>query len=761
MKREKGKKREIGRRVGVVKELSTRTSVLTVMVFAVAARIVFNAIFLGRYGAHAMGNPETWYYYGVAEGRYQLNLFDPTYYLFKLLGFLFSGTVLLHSVIASSILLTSLTAVLIYFLVRKTQGQETALGAALIYSLLGNPFELSVASFTHDFFQLPLMIISWFLLLGIVSGAKYRRIILALILIFLLIPGFAVGPLCMATVGVAVFFFLRQLIRFRLRNTKLKDSQKELVFIGILVLITVIFRYFLYPRFWETISFFAQRLRGLNISLQRRAGSADLMPISLAGYWVQYGFLLFLLPFGFIISFKKKDALTISNFFVSIIAGMIALRGTRAMDISIAIFAGAALANWKKEWFLPGIVLPALAVPYVIARKYYPSHDVIYAAGICAVLAALALKKGKKLYYLPLTAACVFSLLVSYFKVIPSGPNIPEEEYQLLTILKGKTEEGEKIAVGTWDRGYFAEVVSGMDGLTSPGYIDKELNEFFWQPEEIAAVNFLRKKARYVIISERDFKLVAVDKKKNEFRCSHAGGFIMPSPRPSFILFKELLTYKLLYDEKDLKYFTLLKETKDSRNEGIIRLYRVEDPFPESGQVLVSVRILMSGAHSSPFKITARLENRETGDIAEESRMIEFGKEEIKTVSFRHDISGPRENFEIMYAYNPIIGYLKGTYRNRGGARQTKIVYTLVNTESGIPEEKVEELIDFKGGEKKTVKTKVSFREAGKNYRVELGMEEGIERLSLEAIKPELSVLFKGAGYYPQESEGKEDAEND
>ncbi len=730
-------------------EPGTRFCVLVIFAASFLARLVFNVMFLGRYGLHAMGNPEVWYYLGVAGGRYRLNLLDPTGWFFRALGtFLHSDEALLIGTIGIAMILTSLAAVLIFFLVRRLHGNVAGMAAGLVYAFLGNPFELSVASFTHDFFQIPLMLLSWLILPGIFApGPVVRRAALVLLLLILCPFGIAVGPLSLVTFAVILLYLLRRAQASVTKNGPVNPFTGEIVFAGFLLVLALLFRWFCYPNFWENLSRYAVQLRGLNIDLQKRAGSADLFPISLAGYWVQYGFVLLLVPFGFYRCLRKGDTIALANFFVSMIAGLIALRGSRAMDLSVAIFAGTVIANWEKGWFLPAIALAVLGVPYAIFHKYFPSHDLTYSLATAAVLIAFRLAHGQRRRYLvPLSVVCLFEMVVSYGKTVPGGPNIPEVEYRMMRGLREIARKGEKLMVGTWDRGYFAEVVSGLESLTSPGHIEKEANEFFWQPEVIAAVNFNRKQVSYVVISERDFKLSKVEEKKNEFKCSHAGGFIMPSPRPSYLVLQKLLVYQLLYDEKKLRYFTLLKEDKDTVNNVLIRIYRVEKVFPEKENVFLSVRILKNGAYADTFNITAELDDKNPEGKKPETRSEEFAAEEMKTVLFDHGIVPEPEKRDVSYVYHPAHGFIKGKYRNLGPRRRVKITYVFQDIDTGKEEFTTEEEADFRENETRTLTTKVDFR-AQRNFTVLVRADEQLERISLQAIKPELTVLFKGVGY--------------
>ena len=135
---------------------------LVVFLVSLVVRLLLDLFFQLRFGVYAANHLEVWFYVGVLEG-FKLpagGVYDPTVWFLRLVGLLFPGGLAFYGVLLSAAFLSSLTAYLVYVLVRELYDVRSGFVAGLVYGGMVEPLGLSMSGFTHDHLQLALMVAS-------------------------------------------------------------------------------------------------------------------------------------------------------------------------------------------------------------------------------------------------------------------------------------------------------------------------------------------------------------------------------------------------------------------------------------------------------------------------------------------------------------------------------------------------------------------------------------------------------------------------
>ena len=397
-----------------IEEYPIAKLMLFVFFFALSERLIVNLVFFLRWGFHTVSGIELWFYYGVAKGTFDLySAWDPSWWILKTLGFLFSGQALLYSVYLVSSLSSALNSALFCLLVSELHNKKTGFLAGLIYSSMVLPMFNSAGTVTHDIFAYPYLILS---LYGILMAFKRRGLIkipfllLCLIALFL---GRNVGPTIFVAMGTIIiylfwqgvvfflssradrrylslflflilvlyliyygsmelfgaahfstlliaagcvtgYFFLWQAVRSFFLQKESAGYLPVVLFLLITIVLVTLLHYYVMPPLMERTFDRALEERGIDVRKQIQAGSGDLLASSLGDYWLRFNFLLFFLPVGLWVALKKKDMLGWALILAAFLASRAADRGTRPLTFGFALMGALAFVNWKAsfQWIL-------------------------------------------------------------------------------------------------------------------------------------------------------------------------------------------------------------------------------------------------------------------------------------------------------------------------------------------------------------------------------------------------------------------------
>ena len=171
--------------------LDIRKASLLIFCTAFVIRGLLNYIFFERFGYRAVQYHEIWFYYGVAKGKFQLMALDPTVPILKAVN-IFSGDLLVYGIVFAGIVLSSLTAVFIFLLVRELHDNKTGIIAGLLYAALSFSASITTAGFTHDIVAVPIIVMILYLAVLAGKGEGPKRLLLMLLLIAI---GASVNPM--------------------------------------------------------------------------------------------------------------------------------------------------------------------------------------------------------------------------------------------------------------------------------------------------------------------------------------------------------------------------------------------------------------------------------------------------------------------------------------------------------------------------------------------------------------------------------------
>ncbi|MFH1039220.1 MAG: hypothetical protein V1789_11200 [PVC group bacterium] len=169
------------------------------------------------------------------------------------------------------------------------------------------------------------------------------------------------------------------LLYFYSRSEKDLSHLPVAIFLVLLFTLIVLLHFEVTPSMMEKTYDLALKERGIDVRAQIKAGSGDLLGSSLGDYWLRFNFLLFFLPVGLWIAFRKNDvlgwALILSGFLMSLAAD----RGTRPLTFGFALMGALAFVNWRAVY---GGVL-ALWMCFIIGvfgDKYSTEYAVFFPA---------------------------------------------------------------------------------------------------------------------------------------------------------------------------------------------------------------------------------------------------------------------------------------------------------------------------------------------------------------------------------------------
>jgi hypothetical protein len=553
---------------------------LGVIVFfiAIVGRLFLSLLFFKKWGEYATFNTEVWYYFGVAKGIFKLSIFDPTVWILRAEGLLLPEKFLFHSIALTASVMSSLTAVLIFLLVYKLHGKKAGFVAGIMYAAAPQPLALSTVGFTHDLVQLPIIVLSLIAAVYFTELKGSRRIISLAVIILLLFLGVNAGLMILVAAVVLPAYFIGWIIR-----SGRYGLPSERAYLGLLIGLTVVLlviRIAASSNFLQNVYSLAEQYRGIDVLAQQRGGSMDTLPVSINNFWHKYNFLLFFIPFGLARCFKKKDTIAFSLLLVGVISSTLFERGTRIVDLGIPMVASLALINWKREWSKYMVFLLAVAFLIIIplagtTRNY--SVAFILLGGLIFLILHLSsdLPSNKKSISAnrAITLALVIIIVFGVIKV-DLKPYTLQAEYLSFKWLDAHSGANETIYV-RWDHGYFAEAVAGLKSVSSPEHIDFEVPKFFWYSEKDAYQSFKERNISYIQISKMDFMIPSADLSADSYSYKYNRGIIYPPPYARFSQLRETLMFKLLYDEKSLKYFQKIHSEVDRKTGFEIRLFKI------------------------------------------------------------------------------------------------------------------------------------------------------------------------------------------
>ncbi|MBU0762341.1 MAG: hypothetical protein KKD39_04895, partial [Candidatus Altiarchaeota archaeon] len=580
---------------------------LLVFLAALIPRIVLNLFFYASYGLYAVNHVEAWLFKAVMSGTH-LNFLthsggDPTVWILTGLSPYVPPEYHIIAVEWVGVLLSCATAVSIYFLANALYGRKTGLAAGIIYAMMVEPLALSTAGFTHDMLSIPLVVISLTLMVYAIRGGLIYGLVCSAMYYIV----WAVAKNVNDSINVAVFasaiyagfhFYMWGFEKFGVEDrifsfsgktpkyiTKLRKAYngylprvcqshfstflglladsvsdvrkhvgklKYLTYVGVVVFLLFLFN--------------ARILSGildetLSALPQGRMGSADVTPATAGTYWLRYNILLLVFPLIAYYSLKREDIIGITVACLGFLFSMQMDRGTRIVDVGVAIMAALTLTFESKKnkpntirW-----VMGTWFAAVVVYMFFFTSSKFILTASalIFGIALYFGVMSGKTRYCLVVIAVYGLLLNLYYLYDLEARKIVTEGEYHVLKWLSGNNRGGSVLAA--WDKGYLIEAVSGLGAVSTPNDIQKEIHSMLWMPDRQASINLRNNGVRYVLLNTENFNIVRFD---DEYIYRLGGGLIFHDEYvPRVELADRYTIYKLVYGKSS--YFKLLKNETD------------------------------------------------------------------------------------------------------------------------------------------------------------------------------------------------------
>lgn len=533
-------------------------------VFALSSlvRLLLDGLYLYRYGGHTTPVTETYFYYGVARGTMGLSHYDITFWFLRILGTMAEGETLLYVIFSCGLLISSCTAVILYFVASRILGDDGAFVASLLYAFSVQPLAMGILLFTHDLVQMPLFIL--LLYAGLRAGEK--KYLWAVVLILLFLVALQVNPLIILAVEVLILYYA-YIILHRVWGEK-TFTIMSFGLVSVFLIFILLNLLGLSERMTILAIDFISRIspytrEGLLSTF--RIGSPDFVPTNVYLLWQRYNALFFLLPFGMLSFSKKKNAFMIFLLCVSLSSSLLFDRATRIVDLAFALTAAEALVSWNEEWkkniSYSVVAVFAFALVAVTTGYFTP---LVFLPFIVILLWGYILKKNLHSYMLIILA--LFMAYGVYVLASPSHPpQVSEAEYEAYRFIG--TKEG-KIILTAWDNGFAAQAVSEKLPLCSPQNLDNAYQTILMKTNEEEALALVRENdVDFIVATSARFSLEGGRVVAWRFFTDYASGSLDEKE------LRQTLLFRMLYDEGSVSGFTKIFEKRDESTGTIVKVF--------------------------------------------------------------------------------------------------------------------------------------------------------------------------------------------
>lgn len=490
----------------------------SIFIFALIGRLGLDFLFFAKFGPHATAEKEIWYYYGILNHTFQLSRLDPTYWILESVKLL-PDKFWFYGIVFTAAILSSLTAVLVSFLGVKTLGARIGIWAGLVYAFLAGPLGESMANFTHDLVQLPIIVALFLVTLSIIKNRGWKRFMHICVFLILTYIGLAVGPLIILALFISLLYMALSAV----------GEAKRTFFFCLILLSLFLVRLLFLNNITQLLNHFSSSVRGIDLLSQIQAGSRDLMPIGNESLLIRIGIWLALVLCGLAFNFKAREPFALLIFSVGIILAFGFARVVRIADIGCALIAASAL-NY----------------PWLEKRSFW----------IISIF-------------------CVLTALFCYAK---RKPDCREVEYQTFLWMKQHLKRQDKVLI-PWSDGYFLKAVSGLEPSSTPEHIDFSLHKIYWASIDDAYRILKANRIKFVQVSNRYFGVVAFNPETDEFNYTGDGSLLYRPEEMGIIKFSQLkntLLFKLMDEPAELRDFQLVYEARDRATFVRLRVYLVK-----------------------------------------------------------------------------------------------------------------------------------------------------------------------------------------
>jgi len=556
-------------------------------------RLVFTLAYFTRFGWHSTNVLELWFYADVASGsKYFLHPLDPTIYILRFFSFFSPEKTPFYSTIICAIVLSSIVPILVYYLVKDIHGSKAALISGLIYGFLVQPLALSTTSFTHHLTQIPISLLFLISVIRAIQNRGKPRLFYCLSLIPLGVLGYFINVEIFIYILMGYVLISISIIRWLLQE-KGHDNQRVfavlMLVLGLLMLPGHVYFDDVTSASVSMTSKDAPEGEELQLIHPPEVLFITAVPLPSVVYLRFYGIYALFIPFGIYLCWRRRDLIPYMFLLVGILVSLHWTRGSRILDLGVAMLAGIGLANIKREWnlvFVSTALVLSLIYIFFLPMSYLQSFFLLC---LLAILLGIYFLNKEGLGRMALFSSLSFCVAVSAAGLLVlEMPQSTQAEYDSLIWLRENSQPGEKI-ITSLDRGHIPPALTNLDSVSNEFEYRPEIAKAFFQIEKLAAITLKEWNVTYVMVSSDDLQM-----SWNQF------GMPMISSR-GYITFKQemrdveipfLLFFRLTYPDKLTYFQEIHNSTWDNT---VVRIFRIrEEVLGEIERPNMSNRVTVS-----------------------------------------------------------------------------------------------------------------------------------------------------------------------
>ncbi len=583
---------------------------LIIFFFGFLQRLFVSIAFWEKFGWHASHLTEVWFYSKMAAAPRPFgSTKDITLYLLHLVGLAVPPENIFHAVSIFAIALSAFTGVVIFYLVRNVvrasdpEGKYDnfiALTAAFFYTGISSTQALSIISFTHDLLQIPIIlaflasVIAWLnqskTLGGVKKGFKksWPYLLLAAILAYI---GYHLNPVFLIAIPLLAIYLIFRLLPPRKSPGKitnifswLKSIDPQVYFYLSLLILMILIRFVFFDEFLQVLNSFMMKYRNIDVLHLLGQNSKDMVPTQMDKKFLDIYALLFFVPFGFYAAYKKREGIAPTLLIISFFLALTVDRGSRLLNIALAMIAAYAFWYRKKfyvlDYFVAGILI--LAFFFNPGSAILKGYDkVVYVLLPLLILWAYktyfqkyqVIKNRKTFQTALLSLLLIPSFLTLFLYKYWFTPALSEGEYQMTQWINANTKPGE-ILFTNWGEEHYYEFLTHLVPINDLAGSRIERDKIYWQPQAEAVAYAREHNIDYILINSADFGVFQVPNAPQQIGYKFRGA--PPKNLPTELLLSAFI-YDLVYKPKEMPDVELIHKEVDEVAQKWIRLYRLKN----------------------------------------------------------------------------------------------------------------------------------------------------------------------------------------
>lgn len=572
---------------------------LIIFVYGFLQRLFLDLAFWEKYGNHASHLTEIWIYCQKASEPLPPHAKDLTIYLLRLIGKIFPFDSLLAAVSIFGAILSSLTGVIIFYLVKNILlpnteeriGQDDffiPLAAAFFYTGISSTQALSIVSFTHDLLQIPMIL--GFLALVVAFWKRFNResqwliglrknwhYLAATIVIGYL--SFHINPVFLLAIPFALIYSILQIFYHQHKQVK----KRSILFLYLSVLAILFFgRYVFYDQILNIVHQILFKLQGIDLLYILGQNSKDLVPSDMDKKFLDLYVLCFFLPFGFYAAYKNKRIIAPTFFILSFFLSTVMDRGSRLLNVGAAVLASYAFWYRQKFYITDYVVTGALILAFLLnpGSSMLKSGDKFVFIVLPLILLWAYKKYFQKYKQIVNPKTYAFALLV--LLLAPSflslflykywiKPSLTQGEYETAAWLRANTTPDAKIFLN-WGEAPYYHFLTALTPVNRLAKTELDQDKIYWQKEDAAIDYAAECEIKYFLINSEDFRIYKLQDGKIAYSFRGAIDHSLSEEELSISFLAQMV-----YRPKELGRVQLIREQEDKATGKWVRVFKLRE----------------------------------------------------------------------------------------------------------------------------------------------------------------------------------------